>query len=189
MFPILLTMLVAGIWHGAGYTFMVWGLLHGLFLTINHAWRLLGPKLWHNKSSYERLTQPAGFIITFVCVAASMVIFRSANLKTAADLLQGMLGLHGIGLSQLKNISVGRMQIAFWIAVPAFIAFACPNTLQILSRYEPALGWRPSPRDGATAETRILWGPSLAWAVAVSIIVAIGILNLGGQSEFLYWQF
>jgi len=189
MFPILLTMLVSGIWHGAGYTFIVWGVLHGFYLTVNHAWRLLGPKLWRDKLSYERFMQPTGFIITFMCVSASMVIFRSANLKTAADLLQGMLGLHGIGLSQLKNISVGRMKIAFWIAVPAFIALVCPNTLQILSRYEPALGWNPSPHDGPTLRNRILWGPSLAWAAAVSIIMVVGILYLGGQSEFLYWQF
>ncbi len=100
MFPTLLTMLVSGIWHGAGYTFIVWGVLHGLFLTVNHAWRLLGPKLWRDKSRYERFMQPAGFIITFACVAASMVIFRSADLKTAIHLLQGLFGLHGIGLEQ-----------------------------------------------------------------------------------------
>ncbi len=190
MFPILLTMLVSGIWHGAGYTFILWGVLHGLFLTVNHAWRILGPKLWRDRSRYARFTQPAGFTITFLCVAASMVIFRSANLKTATDLLQGMLGLHGIGLSGLRSgFGMGLKRMAFWIAAPAFIVFACPNTLQILSRCEPALGWKPSPHDGATAETRILWGPSLAWAAVVSMIVAIGILNLGGQSEFLYWQF
>jgi D-alanyl-lipoteichoic acid acyltransferase DltB (MBOAT superfamily) len=185
MFPILLTMLVSGIWHGAGYTFILWGVLHGLFLTVNHAWRLLGPKLWRDKSHYERFMQPAGFIITFACVAASMVIFRSANLKTATDLLQGMLGLHGLGLRS----GIGLKRVAIWIAALAFIAFTCPNTLQILSRYEPALGWKPSPHDGVTAKTRILWGPSLMWAAAVSIIASIGILYLGGQSEFLYWQF
>src|SRR5260370_4610138 len=85
MFPILLTMLVSGIWHGAGYTFIVWGVLHGFYLTVNHAWRLLGPKLWRNKSSYYRFIEPAAFIITFVCVAASIVTFRSANLHTTAD--------------------------------------------------------------------------------------------------------
>jgi len=109
----------------------------------------------------------------------------SFSLKIAADPLQGMLGLHGIGLSQSKNISVARMKIAFWIAVPAFIALVCPNTLRILSRHEPALGWNPSPHDGATLRTRILWGPSLAWAAAVSIIMVVGIPYLGGQSEFL----
>jgi len=185
MFPVLLTMLVSGIWHGAGYTFIVWGVLHGVFLTVNHAWRLRGPKLWRDKSSYTRFMQPVGFIITFTCVALSMIIFRSANLKTAADLFHGIVGLHGIGLRS----GISLKSIAFWIAGPAFIAFVCPNTLQILSRYEPALGWKPSPRDGATVVTRVLWGPSLAWAAVVLAILAIGIFNLGGQSEFLYWQF
>ena len=185
MFPVLLTMLVSGIWHGAGYTFIVWGLLHGLFLVVNHAWRILGPKLWRDRASYARFMQPAGFIITFTCVAASMVIFRSANLKTAADLFQGMLGLHGTAFT--SGIALNR--VAFWIGVPAFIAFVCPNTLQILSRFEPALGWKAVPREDATILSRILWGPSLAWAAVVVAILAIGILNLGGQSEFLYWQF
>ncbi len=190
MFPTLLTMLVSGIWHGAGYTFIVWGVLHGLFLTINHAWRQLGSRLWGDKASYERFMRPAGFIITFACVAASMVIFRSANLKTAAHLFQGMLGLHGIGWSGLKDVvGVSLKRMAFWIGASAFIALACPNTLQILSRYEPALGWKLSPQEGVAPEARILWKPSLAWAVAMSMIVAIGMINLGGQSEFLYWQF
>jgi alginate O-acetyltransferase complex protein AlgI len=188
MFPTLLTMLVSGIWHGAGYTFMVWGLLHGLFLTVNHVWRLLGPKLWANKLRYEQFMQPAGFVITFACVAASMVIFRSADLKTAIHVLQGLFGLHGIGLAALKASGIGIKKTALWIVAPALIAFVCPNTLQILSRYEPALGWKPSP-PAATLETRVLWRPSLVWAVAISMIAAIGILNLGGQSEFLYWQF
>jgi D-alanyl-lipoteichoic acid acyltransferase DltB (MBOAT superfamily) len=76
--------------------------------------------------------QPTGFVITFACVAASMIIFRSANLKTAADLFKGMLGLHGIGLSQLTGSDV--------VVVSAFIALVCPNTPQILSQHEPALG-------------------------------------------------
>jgi len=189
MFPTTLTMLVSGVWHGAGYTFIVWGALHGFYLTVNHAWRLLGPKLWHDKSRYERFMQPTGFLVTFVCVAASMIVFRSPTLKTAVDLLQGMIGLHGVGLSQLKDISVGRMRIAFWITAPAFVALVCPNTLQILSRHQPALGWNPIPHDAATAKTRCLWEPSLAWCLGVSVIAAIAILYLGGQSEFLYWQF
>jgi alginate O-acetyltransferase complex protein AlgI len=188
MLPTLLTMFISGMWHGAGYTFIVWGVLHGLFLTVNHAWRSVGPQMWRDKASYERFMQPAGFIITFTCVVASMVIFRSANLQTATHLLQGMAGLHGIG--GMHGIAdVGLKRVTPWIAASAFIALLCPNALQILSRYEPALGWKPNPQDGATVGTRILWGPSLAWAFAVSIIVAIGMLHLGGQSEFLYWQF
>ncbi len=42
--PTLATMLLSGVWHGAGYTFLLWGLLHGLYLIVNHAWRQYGPR-------------------------------------------------------------------------------------------------------------------------------------------------
>lgn len=189
MFPTLLTMFVCGMWHGAGYTFIIWGVVHGFYLTLNHAWRSLARKLWHDRSRYERFMGPIGWVVTFASVAASMVIFRATSLKSAGDLLQGMLGLHGIGLSQWKDIGVGRIGIAFGIAGPAFIALLCPNTLEILSRYGPAWGWKPRPQGGATVKTGVLWTPSLAWAVVVSMAAAIAILYLGGRSEFLYWQF
>jgi len=201
MFPTLLTMLVSGIWHGAGYTFIVWGVLHGVFLTANNGWRLAGPKLRLDNGAQKRLMRTAGVIITLACVASSMVIFRSPNLKTSGRIFQGMFGLHGLGLSGLKSsVDVSLAQLAVWIAGPALVALVCPNTLQILRRYEPALGWKVSgpgaapvlgsgPRDAATAEPRLAWKPSLAWAAAVSAIAWIGLIYLGGRSEFLYWQF
>jgi alginate O-acetyltransferase complex protein AlgI len=185
MFPTLLTMFISGMWHGAGYTFIVWGLLHGMYLTVNHAWRQLGPRLWRDKVRYERFMQPAGFLITFFSVVISMVIFRAATLTSAAHVLQGMLGLHGIGV----HSGVGLKSVIPWITACAMIALLCPNTLQILSRYEPALGWKQDPRRGPADRLRVAWNPSLAWALAVSVVVTIGILNLGGHSEFLYWQF
>ena len=57
--PTLLTMFVSGLWHGAGYLFILWGLLHGVYLTINHAWRLVGPRLWPSKESYARVMRPS----------------------------------------------------------------------------------------------------------------------------------
>src|SRR5262249_14644600 len=63
--PILLTMLVSGFWHGAGYLFILWGLLHGAYLSINHAWRLFGPRVWASRKAYERFMKPAGFALTF----------------------------------------------------------------------------------------------------------------------------
>ena len=190
MLPTLLTMFISGMWHGAGYTFIVWGVLHGLFLTVNHAWRAVGPKLWRDRARYDQFMQPTGFVITLACVTASMVIFRAVNLRTAIHLIEGMLGVHGIGLSGLRgSFAISLTRMALWLGAAAFIALQCPNTLQILSRYEPALGWKPSVHEGASLQARVLWRPSLAWAIAVSIVVAIGILNLGGRSEFLYWQF
>jgi hypothetical protein len=209
MFPTLLTMFVSGMWHGAGYLFILWGLLHGLFLTVNHAWRLLGPKLWHDRASYTRFMQPVGFVLTFMCVVVSMVVFRSATWKSASCLFQGMLGLHGIAL---PNLIYDRLQpfgqllhhagvargfdkgvdfkgTSFWILILGIFACARRNTLQLLGRYEPALGWKPNPDDIGTIGHPIVWNASVAWAAVVAVVGAIAVLHVGGGSEFLYWQF
>jgi alginate O-acetyltransferase complex protein AlgI len=185
LFPLLLTMLVSGIWHGAGYTFIVWGVLHGLYLVINHAWRILRPRIWHDKARYERMMMLPAWAITLVSVTVSMLIFRADSLHTASNLLQGVLGLHGIGFRG----GPGPKFVALTLAAPAFIAFICPNTLQILSRFEPALGWKPTPLDSVVSKMHLMWQPSLVWAAVIAAILAVGILNLGGNSEFLYWQF
>ena len=211
MLPLLLTMCVSGLWHGAGYGFIVWGLLHGLYLTINHAWRVLRPRLWSDKASYERLMQPVGQVLTFTLVAAAMVFFRSPTITSAIDLIKGLLGQNGVELPQeiydhlgplagwLHRVGVASVSPALWsgqefgrmigwIFALMLIALACPNTLQILARYEPALGVTPL-TAGMAGRRSIEWNTSLPWAIGVSIVAAIGVLSLGGPSEFLYWQF
>ena len=211
IFPLLLTMLISGLWHGAGYGFIVWGLLHGAYLTINHAWRLIRPRLWADRTSYGRFMQPLGLMLTFISVAVSIVFFRSPTITSAIDVLRGLIGLNGIALPQevynhlgplanwLHQVGVTAVSpdlwsgqeftsMALWIIASMFIALACPNTLQILSRYEPALGVKPQPIYCA-GRRLFEWNASLSWAIGVSIIAAIGILSLQGPSEFLYWQF
>jgi alginate O-acetyltransferase complex protein AlgI len=208
MFPVLLTMLISGVWHGAGYGFIFWGLLHGLYLVVNHAWRLVGPPLWSSRLSYDRIMKPVGFILTFVSVCAAMVFFRSPTMASATDLVRGMIGVNGVVLPDgmyaylgplggwLNSMGVGVQPgsgnnftlLAKWIAVLMFIALACPNTLQVLAQFEPALGVKPRPILFFN-KLFVKWNASLPWAVGVAIIAAVGILSLGGPSEFLYWQF
>jgi alginate O-acetyltransferase complex protein AlgI len=210
MFPILLTMLVSGLWHGAGYGFIVWGLLHGLYLTINHAWRLVRPKLWSDRPSYERFMQPLGRVLTFTSVAVSMVFFRSPTITSAIDVMKGLIGQNGVALPQAIYDHLGPLAgwlhragvasvgpelwsgkefgtMVMWIFGLMLIALAFPNTLQILARYEPALGVKPHTTDFAGRP--IEWNASLPWAIGVSIVAATAMLSLGGPSEFLYWQF
>jgi hypothetical protein len=209
MVPTILTMFVSGLWHGAGYGFVVWGLLHGLYLTINHGWRVVAGRLWPDRKSYVRIMKPVGWLLTFVSVTAAMVFFRSPTMTSAVDIVKGLVGLNGIALPQalfdrsvhlgaaLHGLGVSAAQswsvqdfakLAIWISVLMFIALACPNTLEILSRYEPALGVKPRPAKPGIG--RVLeWNASLPWAVAVSGIAAVAIVSIGGPSEFLYWQF
>jgi D-alanyl-lipoteichoic acid acyltransferase DltB (MBOAT superfamily) len=185
MFPTMLTMFISGVWHGAGYLFILWGMLHGVFLTLNHAWRLVGKNLWSNRAAYARFMQPTGFVLTLLCVICSMVLFRSPTMGTASSLYRGMLGVNGFAPGSF-NIDSGSV---LWILALAAIAFGCPNSLQLLDRYDPALGWKQRDSAEKGAARALAWKPSLAWAVALSIITTLAILYLGGPSEFLYWQF
>lgn len=208
VFPTLLTMFISGLWHGAGYLFVIWGLLHGIYLIVNHAWRLVAPKLWPDRAAYARMMKPAGIALTLLSVAVSMVFFRSPTLDAAVDLVKGMFGMNGLALplavferagplaGWLGRMGVMQQQwggqefLRMAIAIPILmlVVLACPNTLQILARYEPAIGVKPQPADTFLGRA-LEWNPSLAWAVGISAVAVIGILSLGGESEFLYWQF
>jgi alginate O-acetyltransferase complex protein AlgI len=205
-FPLLLTMFVSGLWHGAGYLFIIWGLVHGVLLSINHAWRLIAPRLWSDKASYIRWMTPVGFVLTFVSWTVTMVLFRSPTVGAAAILLKGMIGLNGITLPSFIYDHLGALAgrlhqlgivtetmdvkgLAKWMFYLMFIALACPNTLQILAAYEPALGVRPPAGEKGFVARVIEWRPSIPWAIGMSAIAVIGIYFIGGQSEFLYWQF
>jgi alginate O-acetyltransferase complex protein AlgI len=200
MFPTVITMFISGLWHGAGYGFVVWGLLHGFYLTINHAWRVVAARLWPQRPSYVRFIGPAaGWALTFISVTAAMVFFRSATMTSAIDLIKGMVGLNGLALPQpVEALHAGGVVVDSWgrdfaktavaISVLMFVALACPNTLQILARYEPALGVKPQSTKLGIGRI-VEWNPSLSWAIATSASAAVTIISLGGPSEFLYWQF
>jgi alginate O-acetyltransferase complex protein AlgI len=208
MFPTVLTMFVSGLWHGAGYQYVIWGLLHGGLLTVNHGWRILRLRFWTNAENYLRVMRPVGFVLTFLSVVFAMVMFRAPSVRTSCAMWKAMVGESGISLpvaifSHLKGLSAvlislgirpefsgGKALTQEVLVISGLLAitFWSPNTLQLLARFEPAIG--------VTAKTRrqgwelpVVWSPSAAWAVGMAVIAAIGLLALGQLSEFLYWQF
>jgi alginate O-acetyltransferase complex protein AlgI len=209
MFPTILTMFISGLWHGAGYGFVVWGLLHGLYLAINHGWRVVAARVWPDRKSYVRVMKPVGWVLTFVAVTASMVFFRATTITSAVDIVKGLMGLNGLAVPEALLDRPGAVgaalrgmgaiaaqswtardftQLAIWISALMFVALACPNTLEILSRYEPALGVKPRPSTPGIRQV-LEWNASLPWAIVMSGIAAIAIASIAGPSEFLYWQF
>ena len=199
--PTLLTMFISGVWHGAGFLFILWGLVHGAYLIINHAWRGVSAKFWTHRASYERVMGPVGFVLTFACVAVAMVLFRSTTGAAAVDLLRGVFGLNGIGLPRglleplglvgslprfirvEETAAVEFVVTYLWIGALFLIATLFPNSLQVMALYEPAL------RSEALQPTQLKWRPTLFWGISVSALAVAAVLNLSAQSEFLYWQF
>jgi D-alanyl-lipoteichoic acid acyltransferase DltB (MBOAT superfamily) len=209
VFPTLVTMFVSGVWHGAGYLFILWGLLHGVYLAINHAWRLLASRRWPDRARYERIMRPVGWVLTFSSVTASMILFRAPTVHAAELLLNGMIGGRGVVLpaalydqlghlpawvqsadsTQVLGNAVDFKHLLRVLLASGGIAIACPNTLQLLSRYEPALGFRTGWTIPGFGGRSVQWRPTLVWALLMSLVAVVSVLHLGGKSEFLYWQF
>ncbi len=211
--PTIATMFLSGLWHGAGLTFIVWGLLHGGYLMVNHAWRLWQPKF--DKQRYERVMKPLGFVITFTAVVVAMVFFRAKTMAGAGHMLHGMLGLDGLSLPAAVLGQLGTAGAALqswgvaadlssgstfassvlWVLVLLLAATCLPNSLEAMRRFEPALDFQPAAGrksargKGQPADTR--WAAALtpAWAACIAVLLVFGLLSLNRVSEFLYWQF
>ena len=206
--PTILTMLVSGIWHGAGYTYILWGLLHGVLLSINHAWRVLRPRFWPDTKTYARIMPPVGYVLTFSAVVFAMAMFRAPTAASAVAVWKGMLGLNGIALPQALFSRLGPVADflsamgvhGVWssgtlfrdsvlrISALLIVTLGFPNTLQLLARYEPAIGVRPAKQEPRLVRL-LRWSPGVGWAVGLAVVAMAGILSLGELSEFLYWQF
>ena len=175
--PTIVTIGLAGIWHGSAFTFVVFGLLHGVYLCVNHAWRLWrpGPRsgAWHAVA--------ARVALTYGCVLIGSVVFRAASLADAVAMLQGMLGLHGV--SPAAPDLRASVEI-LWLAALYAIVWGAPNTQQIMRGYAPALG-----RFAAGPWPRLIWHPTLPWAAVFGVAALLGLLSVGGTGEFLYYRF
>lgn len=108
---LLITMLLGGLWHGASWTFVLWGAAHGGYLIINHAWRTFVG----DKYSYGVLGKTACWLITFLSVCFAWVLFRANSVTTALSIYKGMLGLNGFSLPARLNgvlpISLSKLQL------------------------------------------------------------------------------
>lgn len=200
---LLLTMLLGGLWHGAGWTFVLWGALHGIYLVINHGWREFRRRLGHNLHRSTPWGRRAGCLVTFIAVVIGWVLFRAPDIETAIAILRAMAGFNGLVLPESWLAKTGglgatlaalgvdfgatpamtRTGVLHWIWVLLLVVWLAPNTQQIMAAAKPALG---VPEEGPSP---IRWRVALPWAaVTLGLMLAV-IVNLGRHSEFLYFQF
>ena len=164
------TMLLGGIWHGAGFTFIIWGALHGLYLCLNHLWFGLRKKL-----SLPAMPKPLAIGLTFLAVMIGWVFFKAHDVASANRMLASMAGLNGFDGWPPDAVVVVKMKRALVpIAIGLFVVWALPNTQQVMRRYLPALGLRefadlkPGPRE------RWKWKPFLRILTACGLLLCVG---------------
>ena len=173
---LMVTMVLGGLWHGAGLTFLAWGALHGVYLLLNHGWRALRGA----GAAPSRLAAMSGGVLTFVAVVVGWVVFRAESFHDAQVLLQGMVGLRGIGEWP------GGLEQVVWLCVLAAICVFLPNLHEWMGHERGALGGEGLLRE---CPEWLRWRPSFFWAAAIAIVAAWAVLGIERYSEFLYFQF
>lgn len=127
------TMVLGGLWHGASWSFIVWGFLHGLYLGLNHGFRALcGPAL-SAQLDRSRLFGVAAWMLTMLAVIMAWVVFRAETLSGAGRMLQSMT--HAIHVNQVHvllwnaglSLSIGGL----WCAILSTMACLAPNSNRI----------------------------------------------------------
>ncbi|WP_461208437.1 MBOAT family O-acyltransferase [Desulfocurvus sp. DL9XJH121] len=173
---VLVTFLLGGLWHGAGWNFIFWGLLHGA--------ALIGLRLW-KRGGYV-LPPLLGWFLTFNFVNVAWVFFRATTWGDALKVLKGMVGLSGISVpgfvlarlpwladwgiradGMLTDIN-GGLDTILWVTGSLGIAFLCRNS------HDMAADMRSRP---------------VSYAVPAACLFAYGLLCLNQASEFLYFNF
>ncbi|MCE0485183.1 MAG: MBOAT family protein [Methylacidiphilales bacterium] len=178
---LMITMLLGGLWHGAGWTFVVWGGLHGIYLIIYHVWERLGGK---GKQAEDSKWNFAGWALTFLAVVIGWVFFRAHSLRQACALLLGMMGGHGLGLPLPVLLGASSYKAPLLtLASAVALAFFAPNADEIFRIAE-----RYSDR-GKKPVSPPIWHLSPIWAMATGAIFAITLLNIWQLSQFLYFRF
>lgn len=170
------SMAIIGLWHGAGWTFIFWGAMHGIALMINHQWRRL------------KITLPkfVNIGLTFITVLLLWVFFRAENFSSAWNVILSMTDIYNTGIPDDGFIHKHLGMLASYGI--NFSTWRMPNgintVLSALLGLFIVLIWAPNP-----IKLMDKFKPNNIWVVIISGMLIYSILHLNNYSEFLYFQF
>ena len=176
------TMVLGGLWHGASWSFVLWGALHGCYLMLNHSFRALCVKLgWNHRLDASRAFGVLSWGLTFLLVLVAWVFFRAASIDGALRILQSMAGwVPGPDGIQplLWNAGLQISSGATWCVVLGLIAVALPNSNRV---GEQLHGWCLS-----SSGARLAVGTS---ALLVALFLVLVNTARDTTSAFIYFNF
>ena len=170
---LMITMVICGLWHGASWTFAIWGAYHGACLVVNHASR---------KTQASRHSTVVATALTFACVTVGWALFGARSLRGAWRLIGRMFGLAGAPLTPQLFDSASVAAAALYLGALAALACAGPNTQEILARHKVSI----NAAAGAVRSLHPAWiypGLATLWVIGVLLLLSRG---SGGGSPFIY---
>ncbi len=166
---LMITFVLSGLWHGAGWTFVIWGAFHGIATAINRKWHRAG----------MRLPVPAAWLVTFGFVNITWVFFRAESMADATGLLQRMFGIGetcslGLGPAWAAIRECVRFDTSDWIVAVVFLAMT-PLVAPLI------------PKDAGGLKTVFRATPR--FAIITVFVIVTSLMNFSKVSEFIYFNF
>jgi len=217
--PLFFTMTLAGIWHGAGSQFVIFGLLHSAYLTINHAWRLFRHKRTAKGappvSPVQRHVTALGcLLLTYLAVLVGQIFFRASSSASAMSMLGGMVGLHGVDITmpvpswlpdRLGTLGVwlqshdlisgvGQFDSGGGVFYQIALMVILYGIVWFTPNSQQIVGLATQEHGAMVTAVRTAANTgwlrlNAHWGVITGIVAVAAILGIGAKSEFLYFQF
>ena len=177
------TMLIGGLWHGASWTFVVWGGLHGLLLIANNLLRIIFPPRGTNWNWVKRL-------VVFLLVSLVWVFFRAENFPQALAILSAAVFPEGSLLKSPFHID----RLALFDAMTLFpclffIALVMPNLYEWMAYFRPAKDFVKERALPGTWLKKSCWRPRMAYCCFILALFFIAFGNIDQKNEFIYFRF
>ena len=192
--PSFATFVAVGIWHGAGWTFVLFGVMHAIYICTNEAW---GEWRKRRRRQLKKLGKtlaesgPARMLffhaITLIAVIYANVMFKARTVGDAVTVWKGMTALNGLGLDTIGTTLDWGLGASLLVSI--FLVFLMPNTQQIMGRFDPAYNWKEW-RSVARSPIRWTWKPNAAGLIFAGVTLFLAIMFIQrGKAIFLYFNF
>ena len=201
---LMVTMLLGGLWHGAGWNFILWGGLHGILLVVHRAWQGVWRRLNRNVPGRSPVGRLLAWALTLAAVVTAWVLFRAETLHGAGEMLKAMYGLAGFSVPRdyltmapglagpLALIGVdaageqvlwaiSKSELSFTLAAGLVIVLLFPNTARLFGLV--------TPRSRGVIERLLIWQPGVPWFVVTLVLFCACLVSMTQVSEFLYFRF
>jgi len=174
---VLLTMALAGLWHGKSLTLLVWGVLQGVLLLLNYQLR---------KYSFVYIPKAVGRLLILLNAIWMLPFFVSDSFANLPSIYAALSGEGGIG--SVQSLSPEQWGI---FCIISFIIYFLPNAYQWLGRYNPALPVRGYPATYITGQDTvwIKWKPTWVWAIIIGVMFSLCLFAMTNPQAFLYFRF
>jgi D-alanyl-lipoteichoic acid acyltransferase DltB (MBOAT superfamily) len=191
---IMLTMLLGGLWHGAGWTFVFWGVLHGLYLCVNHGWHVVVGSWDALRLKRMPGARLLGIALTFLSVVVAWVFFRAETFEAALIMLHAMTSVGDLQLPMQLSGRLGSLESLLlewgfgldgqYVIHPKVWIVGLP-----LIVFSMILLVMPNSNQIADHCMQLIRKHMTLFSLFLAIVAAIAVLSLGRVSEFLYFQF